>query len=276
MTTATARTLLAPGLVGTTGVHAYVGGAGPTLVLLHGLGGSAANWMEVVARLRGRRVVAIDLPGHGGSPAPPREAGVATFADAVAAAIERTCETPALVAGHSFGGHVALRLALRRPDLVRGLLLVCPAGVSTGSRAARQFVAVTTRLRPIRAVQPLVRRFRGHSRFRRAVLRPWFVADGEALSDQALGALLRDVRVHDDLRPAGLAMTRDDLRPELAGVDCPSLVLWGARDLQLPLEDGIELARRLRAPLRVVADCGHLLIVERPDAVIDALGSLDP
>jgi pimeloyl-ACP methyl ester carboxylesterase len=43
------------------------------------------------------------------------------------------------------------------------------------------------------------------------------------------------------------------------------LVLWGARDRQVPLEDGFEYARRLRAPLRVIADCGHLLIGERPE-----------
>ena len=43
------------------------------------------------------------------------------------------------------------------------------------------------------------------------------------------------------------------------------LVLWGARDQQVPVEDGFEYARRLRAPIRVIADCGHLLISERPD-----------
>ena len=47
-------------------------------------------------------------------------------------------------------------------------------------------------------------------------------------------------------------------------VRCPALVLFGARDRQVPLEDGFEYARRLHAPLRVIADCGHLLIGERP------------
>jgi pimeloyl-ACP methyl ester carboxylesterase len=52
------------------------------------------------------------------------------------------------------------------------------------------------------------------------------------------------------------------------------IVLWGARDVQLPLEDAFEYARRLRARLRLVADCGHLVIVERPHAVLDALAEL--
>jgi len=48
-------------------------------------------------------------------------------------------------------------------------------------------------------------------------------------------------------------------------------VLWGARDNQLPIEDAFDYARRLQAPLRVIADCGHLLIGERPDACADAI-----
>jgi pimeloyl-ACP methyl ester carboxylesterase len=48
-------------------------------------------------------------------------------------------------------------------------------------------------------------------------------------------------------------------------------VLWGARDNQLPLVDAFDYARRLGAPLRVIAECGHLLIAERPDACLDAI-----
>ena len=49
------------------------------------------------------------------------------------------------------------------------------------------------------------------------------------------------------------------------------LVLWGARDRQVPVADAFEYARRLRAPLRLIADCGHLLIGERPDACARAI-----
>jgi pimeloyl-ACP methyl ester carboxylesterase len=57
-------------------------------------------------------------------------------------------------------------------------------------------------------------------------------------------------------------------------VRCPVLVLWGARDNQLPVGDAFDYARRLRARLRVIADCGHLLIAERPEACADAIASL--
>jgi pimeloyl-ACP methyl ester carboxylesterase len=54
-------------------------------------------------------------------------------------------------------------------------------------------------------------------------------------------------------------------------VRCPTLVLWGARDNQLPVGDAFEFARRLRAPLRVFGDCGHLLIGERPEHCAQAI-----
>jgi len=71
--------------------------------------------------------------------------------------------------------------------------------------------------------------------------------------------------MHTDAIGAGLALARDDPRVDLERVRCPVLVLWGGRDRQVPVEDGFEYARRLRAPVRVIADCGHLLIGERPD-----------
>lgn len=274
MTAAIARMVLEPRQVA--GIHLYAGGTGSPVVLLHGLGGSAANWVPVFPDLvAAHRVIAVDLPGHGGSPAPPRGTGVEGFAAAVAAALEAEGVGPALVAGHSFGGHVAVRLALQRPDLVAGLVLVATAGVSTSRKVARRYVALATRLRPARRLQPLARRFGSRAAFRRAVLAPWFVSDAEALTQPALRGLFRDMREHGGVDVAGAAMTRDDLRSDVAAVGCPALVLWGARDVQLPVEDGIELARRLGAPLRVVADCGHLVPAERPEAVVDALAAVD-
>jgi pimeloyl-ACP methyl ester carboxylesterase len=273
MTAAIARTVLAPRRAAD--LHLYTGGDGPPVVLLHGLGGSAANWVQVFPGLvDAHRVIAIDLPGHGGSPALPRGTGVEGFAAAVADALDAEGVGPALVAGHSFGGHVAVRLALQRPDLVTGLLLVAAAGLSTSRKVARRYIALVTRLRPARRVQPLARRFGSRPGFRRAVLAPWFVSDAEALTQAALRGLFRDTREHGGVAVAGVAMIRDDLRAEIALVARPALVLWGARDLQLPVSDGVELARRLGAPLRIVADCGHLLPAERPEAVVDALAAL--
>ena len=244
-------------------------------MLLHGLGGAAANWVEVTPGLSlSYRVTALDLPGHGGSAAPPAGAGTGEFADAVAASLDELGVGRAIVVGHSFGGLVALRLALRRPDLAAALLLVAPAGIRTGTRVVQAVVAASTFVRPGRAAA----RYRRYSRrvwFRRLVLRPWFVADADALSARATEGFLDGPQEHTNTAIAGRAMVADDPRPELQALRCPALVLWGASDTQLPLDDAFEYARRLGAPVRVVADCGHLVIGERPEAVLDGVRDLE-
>ena len=84
-------------------------------------------------------------------------------------------------------------------------------------------------------------------------------------------AFLAGPAEHTDTLTAGKALVASDPRRDLERVACPCLCLWGACDHWVPLQDGFEYARRLRAPLRVIADCGHLLIGGRPDAVLAAI-----
>ena len=252
-----------------------VGGDGDPLVLVHGLGGAATNWVELVPELAERyRVLVLDLPGHGGSGRLARGAGMSDFADAVAAVIEHEEAAPALVFGHSFGGQAALRLAHRRPELVQGLLLAAPAGIATRTRAVQAAVHASAALRPGHWVAPLRHRYAERVWYRRALFRPWFVADPLAISPRATIGFLDGTAARVDMRTAGRAMLADDPRLDLEHVACPVVLLWGARDAQLPLDDAFEYARRLRAKLRVVADCGHLVIGERPHACLDALEEL--
>ena len=129
-------------------------------------------------------------------------------------------------------------------------------------------------MRPGRWVAPLRHRYAGRAWYRRAVFRPWFVSDATALSERATHGLLGAQREHTDTKTAARAMNADDPRRDLAEVACPVVILWGARDPQLPLDDAFEYTRRLGAKLRVVADCGHLVIVERPAACLAALAEL--
>jgi pimeloyl-ACP methyl ester carboxylesterase len=256
-------------------VEYHVGGAGEPLLLVHGLGGSAENWVEVVPELAQRyRVIAIDLPGHAGSGALPRGATMDEFAGAAASVLEAEGVEHAVVAGHSLGGLVALRLARNRPDLVRGLLLVAPAGIATASRVVEALVIAASTIRPGRAVARFRHRWADRVWYRRVLFRPWFVSDPVALTARATHGLLSAQALHTDTKIAGRAMIADDPRRDLPAIACPVVVLWGARDVQLPLEDAFEYARRLHAKLRVVADCGHLVIVERPHAVVDALAEV--
>ncbi len=244
----------------------FEAGDGPPLLLVHGFGGAAVNWTEVAPLLAGRRLLIPDLPGHGAStplPAP----SLAGFADAIAGIVDE----PVGVVGHSLGGVVALRLAERRPELVTGLVLAAPAGISSATRRAELTLGVAGVLRPGRLAAFHLERILRSPRLKSLLFGRFEVANPAMLSERAVRGFLEAMPLHTDALGAGLALARDDPRRDLDRVRCPVLVLFGARDRQVPVADGFEYARRLRASLRVIADCGHLLIGERPDVVARAV-----
>jgi pimeloyl-ACP methyl ester carboxylesterase len=251
-----------------------VRGEGEPLVLVHGLGGAAANWLALAPLLlRGRRLLVPELPGHGGSEPLPAAPNLNAYADSLAALIEREGFPPAAVVGHSLGGAIALRLAIRRPDAVSCLVLAAAAGISSGTRSARYALTITGILKPGRRIAPHRRLVARSPGLKSLVFGRWGAADPQALPAEVVEAFLSGPARHTDTVSAAKALMQDDPRADLDRVRCPSLVLWGARDNQLPIGDAFDYVRRLRGRLRVIADCGHLLIGERPDACADAIES---
>jgi pimeloyl-ACP methyl ester carboxylesterase len=254
----------------------YVGGPEngreAPLVLIHGLGGAASNWADLAPGLaRTRRVLVPDLPGHGGSAALPAAPTLIPYADRVGRVMEHEGLLPALVIGHSLGALVALRLALLRPDAVLAVVLAAAAGISSTTRRARYALAVLGVVKPGRWLAPYRGRVARSSFLRSLVFGYWGASDVLSLSGRAVEGFMAGPALHTDTVSAARALVADDPRAELAAVTCPCLVLWGSEDHQVEIGDAFEYARRLRADLRVIADCGHLLIGERPDVCLDAI-----
>jgi len=195
-----------------------------------------------------------------------RDAGLEPFADRVALLAEHEGMLPAPVVGHSLGGMVVLRMALRRPEDVSALVLAAAAGLSVGNVWGRNLLSVFSTIRPGRIAARYRARVTRSSLLRRFVFGFVSVADPAGLTDDAVEGFLAAHLLHTDVNSAWRALRADDPREELEAVGCPVLVLWGAEDVQLPLDDAFEYTRRLRARLRVIPGCGHLLIGERPDA----------
>jgi 3-oxoadipate enol-lactonase len=250
----------------------FAAGEGEPLLLLHGLGGGAANWVELAPALaEERRVLVPDLPGHGGSAPLAGQPSMDDFAECAGRLAEYEGMVPAAVVGHSFGALVALRLALLRPDQVTSVVLAALPGISSAGRLRQVMLAIVGLIRPGRVATRFRSRIARTSLLRYPTFGYWLVADPAALSPTAVEGFLAPQALHTDTWSASRALAVADPRTELERVRCPALVLWGASDMLVPVEDGIEFARRLRAPLRTIPDCGHLLIGERPDACLDAI-----
>jgi pimeloyl-ACP methyl ester carboxylesterase len=259
-------------VVGGARLRYAVGGEGPPVVLVHGLGGTVENWRGIApALVQNHRVLVPDLPGHGRSELlPGKIRNLDPYADAVASLLEAEGIEQAAWVGHSLGAVVALSAAVRRPELVRGIVLAGAAGIGSQSRLARVTLTLDAIVQPGRAIAPHRERW-ARSAFGRRVAFWWGVADTRALEPEHAEAFFLGPAHHTSIRQAVRALLATDPRDELARVTCPCLCLWGASDRWVKLDDGFEYARQLGAPVRTIAGCAHLLIGERPEACLAAI-----
>lgn len=273
--------------VATSGATLYVEVAGepghPVVVLLHGFGGSLYSWRKVVPGLAGTgfRVVAVDLAGFGYSERPDDRALYTPEGQAslLAEVLERLGIEAAHVLGHSFGGGVALRLALAAREGRDGFevlsLVLVDSTLPTYSRAPR-------------ADWPLFRPL-SYVLLRTVGLRRFFVRKAleEAFHDDArvTPELVDAYRDRLLLRgPAGAyasltgPLPRERLEVDLEAVRRPTLVVWGAEDALIPARAGRRAAQRLPdARFVSLSGCGHIPMEECPEAFLEAvLGFLPP
>jgi pimeloyl-ACP methyl ester carboxylesterase len=254
------------------GLRYFVRGEGAPLVLVHGLGGMATNWRLLAPALAAeRRVIIPELPGHGGSAALRGAPTLDPFAESLLVVLEAEHAVPSPWVGHSLGALVALRAAALQPEAVTGVVLAAGAGISSATRLGEFTVTVLGTVKPGRVIGRRAHAVAASRLGRRLVFGWWGVADTDGLEPAMAEAFLSGPPLHTDTVSAGRALVASDPRTDLERVTCPCLCVWGASDNWVPVKDGIEYARRLRAPLRLIADCGHLLIGERPEAVLDAI-----
>lgn len=259
-------------VVGGARLRYAVSGDGPALVLVHGLGGTVENWRALAPALAERhRVLVPDLPGHGHSEALPEAGHLDSLVDAVFALADAEGAERAVWIGHSLGGTVSLRAAVRRPDAVRGVVLAAAAGIGSSTRLGRVTVTLMGLVQPGKVIAPHRRAWANSLLGRRVAFGWWGVGDAAALDPDMAEAFFTGPAFHTKTRQAGSALLSTDPLAGLEQISCPVLCLWGASDKWVKLDDGIEYARRLGAQLRTIAGCGHLLIGERPDACLAAI-----
>ena len=262
-------------------VHYFCGGAGPPLVLVHGLGSSAAVefYFNLEALAASHQVLAIDLPGFGRSDKPALEYTMEVFTSAVRDLMHGEHIERASVMGVSMGGRVALGLALDSPEMVERLILVDALGVGAPRRVLAYRLLLTRGVgeltlrgtaRALRQMNPrTIRRF-----WTWYMQRPGQV--DTILSDQRIadhGALMSKPEYRaaylSALRSiAGSTTLRDGIMvgDRLKALRMPTLLIWGRHDHIFPAAVAEKaLALLPHARLEVFEDCGHTPQMEDPD-----------
>lgn len=234
-------------------------GAEPALVLIHGFGGDKDAWLRLVPALDdGRRVLAVDLAGHGDSPAEPGAAyALPRYVADVTAWLEAVAPGRVDLAGNSMGGSIATVVALERPDRVRALVLLDPAGGPTPTMSWLDSV-------PAGGANPLVPTTPAEfDRLLAFVYHRPPTLPGIArtvLADRAAGRapFLRDLL-------SNLEATQGPLLDRLPEVRTPTLLIWGAADRVLDVSAAPFWAEALPdARLAVLDGVGHVPMMEAP------------
>jgi pimeloyl-ACP methyl ester carboxylesterase len=260
-------------------------------LFVHGLGGSAANWTDLMELLRrpgalgpgtaGMAGEAVDLPGFGFSPPPPDgDCSLAARAEVVTELIERRGTGPVHLIGNSMGGAILTRIAARRPELVRTLTLVSPALPDLRPRLLpARLVLVST---PVigRMVMDHMRQLPPERRTEMSIRDLY--ADPSRMQPERRAEAIAELIRRDDLGYAtdvlldsGRALVAEYARRgpgslwwDAARVSAPTLVIHGSHDRLVNPSTAGRAARTFKwSRVVVLSGVGHVAMMERPDLV---------
>ncbi len=243
-----------------------------TIIMIHGLGSYAPAWKKNLPELSKQyRVIAIDLPGYGKSSKDPHSGLMTFYAGVIADFIETLKLGPVNLAGHSMGGQISMILALERPELVKRLILVDPAGFEFFTAGQKNwFKDVMTpnlvRLTTVDAIEAnLAANF-----YRMPKDARFMIEDRIAMRDAS------------DFEAYCLAVTRsvhgmvdEAVLSKLPDIKTPTLILFGECDMLIPnryLNPGFTktIAEKGHALIKgsklvMVPKCGHFMMFEKPE-----------
>jgi pimeloyl-ACP methyl ester carboxylesterase len=237
-------------------------GSGPTVLLLHATLHDRHDFDPIVETLAGNyRTIAVDWPGHGESDPvdSPMEAGAPLFADVLEDVVDGLGLSGAVLIGNSVGGFAAARLAINRPECVAGLVLVNTGGFVPLTPMVRSFCRVLGTPAVFRRAVPLF--VRGYMKARtdhdrRIVERATAVAKTpEGIRTGA--ALWRS-----------FATPEHDLRDRAGELSVPTLIVWGKKDIAIPLRAGRATHGAIAGSRLEIFDTGHVVFSSDPDGFL--------
>jgi pimeloyl-ACP methyl ester carboxylesterase len=226
----------------------------PPLILIHGAGGFHLSWPPQTRRMANQPVYALDLPGHGQSPGAGR-ATIEDYAEDVGKFLNKLGLSCPAIAGYSMGSAIALMLALKNPERVRGLVLM-GGGARLGVSPA-----ILDGLTQPETFLATVQLINDYSFDRSAPPRL------KELCTQRMAGTRQTVLYKDFLASDGF-----DVTDRLGEIHVPTLIICGAHDRMMPLQNSQILHGGIAdSRLEVVENAGHMAILERPEIITGLL-----
>lgn len=224
------------------------------IILIHGAGGTHLHWPAQIRRLPGHRVFALDLPGHGKSEGRGNQS-IDSYYQSIVTWMDSIHMFQGVIVGHSMGSAIALTMAIRNPERVIALGLI-----GSGAR--------------LRVTPKILENSASSTTFSIAIK----TIIGSAFSPQTDARLKELVaqKMH-SVRPSVLyadfqACNEFDMMERISQIRVPTLVICGQEDLLTPPRFSQYLSDQIpRAQVRFIADAGHMVMLEQPQHVANAL-----
>lgn len=257
-------------------------GSGPSIVMLHNGGTSSTIWRHQASDLAADcRVITVDLPGFGNSPQPAQAPQLSDLVNLVAALMHERAATPALLVGNCMGTNIASGLARQHPEMVTGVLAINPLTEVSFAQGQIGFLHTMKRKMPLAAkalrsisrhirvpsfIAPLVLRFQlGPEGVKQKLHHDPYLLACQTRADQlpALIDVLNDMNAY-----GGLDSTR-------IPADIPTWVMWGEKNRVLSRKSSAHIPDLLNTDrVDALEGCGHLAMLENPEAVTAAIREL--
>jgi pimeloyl-ACP methyl ester carboxylesterase len=234
--------------------HYDVQGKGKVVLLLHGWGDTAAGLKNIQTALaRQYEVIALDLPGFGGTQAPMATWGLDEYAQFVAQFLQKINKQSVVVIGHSNGGAIAIRGLAQGWLQAEKLILLASAGIRG------EYQGRTKALRLI-------------TKAGKALSAPLPASLKKRLRSKVYKAVGSDMLVAEHLQETFKKVVTDDVRADAAQLAMPTLLVYGEQDTATPPLYG-ELFHELIADstLEILPGAGHFVHLDRPDDVLKAV-----
>jgi pimeloyl-ACP methyl ester carboxylesterase len=238
------------------------------IVFVHGLAGQWQNWLENIPRFaRSRRIIVPDLPGFGRSDMAREDISIEYYGRWLERLLDRLDVGPVVVVGNSMGGFIAAELAITQPQRVERMLLISAAGIST-AEILQPAAIVTGKLASLlgASTPAQMRLTAGRPGLRRAALMAVARHPGALAPDLVYEGFLKGTG-KDGFYQALMACITYDFRDRLPQIGCPTLVVWGEKDMIIPVRDADAYVSMIPGARKVIfEDTGHVAMAERPAA----------
>ena len=246
-------------------------GEGPILLLIHGTGAATHSWRGLVPLLKAHfRIVAIDLPGHGFTQKPPTTLlTLPGMANGLCQLLQRLELQPDLVAGHSAGAAVMIRMALDCRIAPKGLVALNGALTPYGGEANRWLAPLAKLL----FLNPFMPRFFAWQAGNRTAVQRLIRNTGSTIEAEGIDQYRVLVSNPEHVAAALGMMANWDLQPlsrDMGLLDVPLLLIAGSGDKAIKSEDAFKVREKAKhAKVEILRGLGHLAHEERPEAVAD-------